>query len=215
MPILIRDFVPRLSLSLSLSLYPPTSPSPLIPSLRYGILNRWFRDIVREFLPFRFIYVALLFFFSPLAHQSSETRFLRRSIEHLRVRIEIAESNAIIRFRSFAICSLQGSGLAFLRKSSSSSSRAFSASSALKCVINCRHKSAYRSRTLRRVLNSPGFTRARGIKNFRTSRRRKGCESNRRAAPSGDTWYTSSFSRVNEIRNVCAFLMTRSDAWYI
>lgn len=38
---------------------------------------------------------------------------------------------------------------------------AFSASSALKYVINCRRKSAYRSRTLRRVLNSPGFTRAR------------------------------------------------------
>lgn len=101
------------------------------------------------------LYVA--HFFSLLCH----TPFIRRRdffddrIKCLQIQVGIVRANAIIRFDLSRFRSI---GERTRLSHHLPLSLAFSASSALKCVINCHHKSAFRSWTLRRVLNSSRFT---------------------------------------------------------
>jgi hypothetical protein len=109
---------------------------------RYGISNRRkFRVIAPVALPF-------LVSFSPRACQSSEISW---AIDRV-----FLDGNGGIRRDNPRENSAEESLPSHLRARAR-----FPRPSALKCVINCRRKSAYRTRTLRRVLNSPGFTRAR------------------------------------------------------
>lgn len=181
--------------SYSLSLAVPVSTVSATPSPRYGISDRRFAERYRSFASERrrILLAALTscFFFlpPPLVHQSSEMRFLRRVD---RVSSGVDQDNGVHAIIRFDLSRFRSSGR---RAGESSLSMqpplAFSTSSALKCVINCRRKSAYRSRTLRRVLNSPGFTCA-WCKKFQDCSRRKERESDR--AASNDTTHSLFFT---------------------